>query len=641
MTLKTTMQTAFRAIAKKPLQMAYSTPVRRLARKALNSDSGAFLRSHTDRYGLDDRLRRLTSEQLKLGKYFAKVNVTLSQHNTSSEYTLSSPSGAVLRIYTEQLSDSSQLQLKNLVVDEKDAQRYKFEPEVAEFSLTIGNGAFTTETQVKYDRQIGLQQHGRLYYATRGNVTNPTRIIFTFPDFGKTGAPIPYPVDTLSGVADSELESTLIVCFQDRYGTEGSSMLRNSSGECIMTDVSSEIEDIRDLYKVAQENLMFFGAGKGGSAAIIFARPYLSSRLLLVAPYLNMTSCVQHRTCVPFLQPITLPDDCPEPEDLLRFYALNGRAIDYIYNDDHSRNQSIIECLNGAEGLRKFRTSATSTRIEDHSYPTIVFLVHSFLARSEICELRATSYVRFEEEDFWGIQVRHKPLDLGGSSNWYIELASEDSPIFMQEVSLHDYPFVKFTSRDQYIDGRLVSRPFRLAITAYTKNGKLFRGVLSDQTETKQTTHQAERERTIVDESLRPKPLADDFIELEASPQWNILSSGGSTGTFRSTAYAPAAGWSAVLITDWNPTDEDADALHSYGYERSRVVSVWSLENVDLRILLSRIAALAGRDRLSVFDYRIDSKAIDAADLYPSSPFRFTVHLPQKAVGPTQQPTSN
>src|SRR5699024_5810849 len=133
-----------------------------------------------------------------------------------------------------QLPAQGHLEIRNLVVNDLAPGENERSNNSVQFQLTVGNGAFTTASQVRYDRAHRIQQHGDIHYATRGNTSTPRKLIVAFPDFAKPTSPVQYPIDIADDIGATELHEAIIVSFQDRYSHNGTFLFWDSSGRSML-----------------------------------------------------------------------------------------------------------------------------------------------------------------------------------------------------------------------------------------------------------------------------------------------------------------------------------------------------------------------------------------------------------------------
>ncbi|WP_347039998.1 hypothetical protein AAHB37_07875 [Glutamicibacter halophytocola] len=92
----------------------------------------------------------------------------------------------------------------------------------------------------------------------------------------------------MKALTEHDLRETLMICFQDRYLAAGSYMMVDNSGRPLYGRVKRIIDSFISKYRIQEQNLMFFGASKGGSIAINYAEEYAGSHLLLAVPQMNL-----------------------------------------------------------------------------------------------------------------------------------------------------------------------------------------------------------------------------------------------------------------------------------------------------------------------------------------------------------------
>ncbi|RBP62943.1 hypothetical protein DFO66_11247 [Brevibacterium sanguinis] len=461
-----------RTLANQAKRVAYSPTVRNLARTAITSEKAEPLRRKLADRGLEGHVRRFTSECLPEGMYFAKLTIDNWQEFNGQSFQLLQGSSVVYGNEIEPPPKGFPLEYRNIIVTSTDVSKFRLSID-SSFSLQIGHGAFTTPQQVSYDKQYGVEQHGDVFYSLRGNTTAPSKLLITFPGFGPSTSRISYAVSYLKALTDADLSDTLMVCFQDRYLAAGSYMLVDNGGRSLIQRVNDVIAEFVDRYGIAEDQMLFFGASKGGSIAIQYAENFPAARLLVAVPQMNLRYYLDK----PFFKDNIFAQEgmhsVPQPERLIRTYFTEGRTIDYFYtNTDEQSNHSLIELVEDIPGLSKYRVDGQHGEVARKALPTMLSIMRRFLSDRTGSSTTSVDEVHcFDHEGARAVQVRVDPDRTPESAaNWYLE-GSLGRTRFLQFLSDHDLPFVKYTNEQQRLHPEIDDLRGLHSVVAYDESG--------------------------------------------------------------------------------------------------------------------------------------------------------------------------
>lgn len=435
--------------------LAYSAPSRNLARKLVEDPSALRVREYLEKKGQGHKLRRLASQQLPEGAFFAKLTIKNWTKHRNKRFRLLKNGQLVYGNRIEAPSQGFELEYRNIVVTSEDPEDFSLDID-ADYTLLIGKGAFTTAQQQRYDEMHGIEQHGDLFYALRGNTRSPKRALITFPGFGPSTSRISYAINHLQGLSDEDLADTVVICFQDRYLTAGTYMLADNAGTSLRARVHEEIARLIDRFGVPEESLLFFGASKGGSIATLYAEGFPKARIIAVAPEMNLPYYLDTPFFRDNLFRLGALRQEPQPGQLMRRYFSEGRRIDYLYADgDELSNYSLIEFVSDIPGLSKYRINGDRGDIANQAMPTVLCLLKQFVggvADDEATDaLGCDQTLVFTDEHSTGVQVR-----LSNSSqirpNPLYNVILEGwlgRTRFLQLLTDHELPFIKYTAPSQ------------------------------------------------------------------------------------------------------------------------------------------------------------------------------------------------
>lgn len=579
-----------RRIAGLGKDLAYSSMGTGAARKILTSPSNSTARQFLKKKGLEGSLRRIASETLPQGTYFAKLTIARWQEHDGSSFRLLQGSKVVYGNRIEPPARGFPLEYRNIVVTSNDPSKFRLDIDVP-YELKIGRGAFTTPQQVKYDQQYGVEQHGDVFYSVRGNTKNPKKMIITFPGFGPSTTRISYAVSYLKALTVQDLKDTVMVCFQDRYLSAGSYMMVDSAGRPLYGRVCAVINQLLSQYRIGAGDVLLFGASKGASIAIHYARDYQDARLLLAVPQMNLPYYFNK----PFFRDNLFRNkalrDVEQPEAALRRYFAEGRKIDYFYtNSDELSNHSLIEFVRDVPNLTKYRVDGTHSDVAKNALPAMLGIIRDFLrggthARSITSEEANV----FEEDNGVQVQVRVDPASGGISgANWFLE-GQLGRTRFLQLMSEHAYGFVKYTSEGQKLSRAYDPLGELKHVVAIGPEGTLVRG---DLPQIALTGKGHRREERVKSEQL--SLAAGDTVE-------HAILDGERLGRFRYKVLAAKPNGHTLEVHFVDDVDAGVPALteDSVTGRLSHVIAVQLLDGWDLAdVLVLRLVVAAGAERL-------------------------------------------
>ncbi|MFW0185434.1 hypothetical protein ACN083_08025 [Rothia sp. CCM 9418] len=411
--------------------------------------------------GAHDRLERLGSERLEPGKYFAKLTIKNWEEYRDQKFRLYQNGKVVYGNQIEPPARGFPLEYRNIIVTSRDITNFSLSID-APFTLAISEGAFTTEQQVKYDIQYGVEQHDNVFYSLRGNTTNPSKILITFPGFGPSTTRVSYAVSYLKALTDQDLSDTLMICFQDRYMVSGTYMMCDSSRKALYPKVKKVLDNFKEKYNIEEDKMLFFGASKGGSIAIHYAQEFSQATLLLAVPQMNLPYYMnkpffRYNLYGTFRENLDQAPDISnlqQPEELLRSYLEEKRTIHYFYTtSDELSNHSLIELVRGVPNLTKYRINGKHGEVARIALPAILNIIRDFLGTGTERSIACEDVRTFHDEQFLYSQLRiESGLPESASSdtetNWFIEADDEGTKLRVLLTS-HSYDFVKYTKPAQ------------------------------------------------------------------------------------------------------------------------------------------------------------------------------------------------
>ena len=460
--------------------LAYAPSLRNAARKILNSERAEPVRAAMKKRGLEGRMLRYTSESLPAGQFFAKLTIDDWERFNGQSFQLRQGEHVVYGNEIEPPAKGFPLEYRNFVVSSSRTSDFYLDID-SRYTLQIGHGTFSTPQQRGYDEKYNIRQHGNVFYSLRGNTSSPSKVIVTFPGFGPSTSRISYAVSYLKDLTDSELADTLMICFQDRYLAAGSYMLVDSAGRSVVDEVNAVIDGFLQHHEIDDNNMLMFGASKGGSIAIQYADRFPNAQLLLAVPQMHLRYYLNK----PFFHDNLFKQaglhDIPQPATLLRRYFSEGRTIHYFYtHEDEQSNFSLIETVADVENLTKYRFDGKHGDVARKALPSMLGIVRRFLTkRPDSRTVPVLSDRIFQGERSVGFQARIDDSQATQTpANWYLQ-GSLGRTRFMQSLTDHKYPFVKYTNDKQRLSQDIDDLASIERIVALDRNGNRWEGDVS------------------------------------------------------------------------------------------------------------------------------------------------------------------
>ncbi len=553
--------------------------------------------------GVEDHVRRIASETLPEGMYYAKLTIRQWKAYEGKPFRLLMGEDLVYGNEVEAPAAGFPLEYRNIIVSSKRAADFRLDIDVP-YKLAISRGSFTTAQQAEYDQKYNVVQHGDVFYSLRGNTLNPTKLFITFPGFGPSTARVSYAVSNLKDITEADLSDTLMVCFQDRYLAAGSYMMVDNSGRPLFERVHQVIEDLRSKHSIEQSKILLFGASKGGSTALHYAQGFPQAQLLLAVPqmelpyYFNKPFFRNNLFTNPLLQSVE------QPKDLLRKYFAQGRRIDYFYtNDDELSNQSMIEFATDVPNLTKYRVAGVHGAVARTALPAMLGIMREFLTETENCTFVCDEVRTFAHGNELQVQLRlDEAASKVSSANWFLE-GSLGSTRFMQILTEHSYAFAKYTAADQQIFADHDQLDEVVAVTAIESTGARWRSELESPI----------RREIVVGSQAR---VASGPMELESGAERDYaILAGSKFGRFRYSSRRVADSGDAVEVHFVPDLDtSEATGLGTESNIVSHVVRVQSLDGgslADLMALRIVIGARAVKLLIVVHEGAMDIEACE------------------------------
>lgn len=446
-------------------EIAYSPFGRGLARAITKIPDVLPVKKFLEAKGLDDYVRRLASQGLPDGKFYAKLTIGRWKPWEGKVIKLLHGDVTVFSAVVKPPMHGNQLIFRNIIVEAGQASEFRLDTDVP-FKLAISPGAFTTQQQSTHEAKYQVSHDDGIHYGVRGNTHNPTRMIVAFPEHGEPSAPITYRINPLESISDNDLKSTIVLSFQDRYLHSGSYMTVDNWGHQLSERVAGVIESFRERHEISGGKIMFTGRHAGASMAIIHAKCFPESQLLIVAPHLILEH--QHPVGTSY----------EEPRDLLTWYISQGRQIVYFSLGADLWNATGLAEDRGS--LTIYRMSGVATSAAKAVDTTQKALIHQFLGCGSVTRFRCEEAKVFWTDEGAQIQLRvDDPASSVESGSWFVGGIQGDLKFF-QLMSEHSLPFVKYTAINQLVlDGSGHNTEFSLA-AAFLPDGSRWEAELPE-----------------------------------------------------------------------------------------------------------------------------------------------------------------
>lgn len=435
--------------------LAYSPPVRGLARQLEDWPAAA---GAIEKRGRGELLRRIASESLPAGQFYARLTILNWKKHRGADVLLLERGQVVYGNRNQAPPEGAPLEYRNIVVTSSDPADFTLDPP-ARYRLDFSRGAFSTPEQDSYDQRYGVRRQDGLYSSVRGNTISPTRLLVTFPGFPPANSRVSYAVSYLKALTDEDLADTLMVCFQDRYGVAGTYMVHDNAGHPLTGRITAAITALMQRHGIAEEDVLLFGASKGGSIATMTARCLPGARQVLVVPQMSLP----YYLAKPVLRGGLFRDrtlwEVEQPGILMRRHLAEGRRIDWFYSDsDESSNVSVIEYARDAPGLTKHRIGGAHASVARRSMPTVLALLRGFAQGADQGAGEAPFEVVEVTSSMRGDQVAHRVQfaddSVPATANVYLEGAL-GSTRFRQLLSPGADPTARWTAPAQRTDPTL------------------------------------------------------------------------------------------------------------------------------------------------------------------------------------------
>lgn len=434
---------------------AYSGVGRRAARwLRTRVDASAVAETNrVSRLARSGEIERIASPALGRGLVYCKLTIRGWQAYLGQDFVLEVDGDIVYGNRIERPQKGFPLEYRNIVMPKEDVCRARLSLD-ADFVLQPNLGTWTTPQQRAYDAKYGVKQHEHMYYSLRGNLESPSHLIVTFPGFGPSSTRISYAVSYLQFLGHDVLERAAVLAFQDRYGVAGTYMRFDSGGNPIIGDVMEEVEAVRRRLGVAEENVVLFGASKGGTIALFAAEGMPRARLLLVVPQLDLPYYFSKPFFRRNLGEVAGYWKLEQPGDLLIRYVSEGRLVDHLISyDDELSNVSISDFSIGGAGYRRYRFACGHGQVARRGLPLINSLIREAVGLGgetsiDLLDLREYSS---DIDNASRLQMRLAAASVVPAKGLYFACFEEDGVFLGVELTSGANPHLAFSNCAQLV----------------------------------------------------------------------------------------------------------------------------------------------------------------------------------------------
>lgn len=390
--------------------------------------------------------------------YYLKISIPNNESYYGKRIKLFNQEKLIWGIEIERGPNGYPIEYRNIIVQDKNELNYQLNDMTIEHTIEISNTRFSTPEQDDYDLKYKVKEEDGLYFAKHGNEINPKKILVTFPGFGPSTTRISYAISSMTSFSTNQIimDNMLIVAMQDRYYSAGNYMLETDFGEALYPRFCRMIQKLLTQYQLSEEDLIFFGASKGGNIALRYFENFTKGHLIISAAQLHLHYYFQSK---PFFRNNlfhvykNIQDNTRE---LLERYIEQNASVDFLYTDnDELSNYGITNMLTGTTSFRKYRIAGAHGAITNKAMITIEHLVTRLVEQSN--EVKLLDYTNFEfyREDNRLYAKCEIPMlkTCQMDVNMYLGFQDEDKRLMLlQNITRIENTAYFIAKEDEYID---------------------------------------------------------------------------------------------------------------------------------------------------------------------------------------------
>lgn len=306
------------------------------------------------------------------------------------------------------------------------------------FSSEINVEKQYTQMQITYDKKHNIINDESLIYALNGNKSNPKKILVTFPGFMLSTSDIQYPLTMFGSFLKNKyiMDNYLIIAFQDRYFASGTYMLFNDDKVEMKKKIEEKIVNLSKKYSIKENDIVFFGASKGGSIAINTIENFPLATLIISVPQMDIEYYLKNRSTLVLPSKNVYADaKIPDIMKLYQQYNSEKRKIYHLFstNDDMS-NMNFIEKTKFSKTTTLFPSTLEHGKVTSNNLVLIEKLLHDLCCPIEhvINVNRFTNYNNKVEIDFSNLEPENNNFV------YYLQIVNKILPKYEYLLECHN-----------------------------------------------------------------------------------------------------------------------------------------------------------------------------------------------------------
>ncbi|MGL4662903.1 MAG: hypothetical protein ACRCV7_04425 [Culicoidibacterales bacterium] len=398
------------------------------------------------------------AEKRNANHYYLKISIPNNENYYGKRIKLFNRGKLIWGIEIERGPNGYPIEYRNIIVPDNNVLDYQLNDMSIEYAIDISETQFSTSEQDEYDLKYKVKEEDGLYFAKHGNEINPRKILVTFPGFGPSTTRISYAISSMTSFSTNQIimDNMLIVAMQDRYYSAGNYMLETDFGEALYPRFCRMIQKLLTQYQLQEEDLIFFGASKGGNIALRYFENFTKGHLIISAAQLHLLYYFQSK---PFFRNNlfhvykNIQDNTRE---LLKRYIEQNASVNFLYTDnDELSNYGITNMLTGTTSFRKYRIAGAHGAITNKAMITIEHLVTRLVEQSnEVKPLDYTNFEFYREDNRLYAKCEIPMLKTCQMDvNMYLGFQDEDKRLMLlQNITRIENTAYFIAKEDEYID---------------------------------------------------------------------------------------------------------------------------------------------------------------------------------------------
>ncbi|WP_270264938.1 hypothetical protein [Lactococcus formosensis] len=236
-------------------------------------------------------LTRYKTIELNQVKKYLNININYKKAKIFKQEIIIKENGRNLyKLYPPNNQEGTKGKFYNIVLDtENNEYQLLTTLEDEDFSFFFSDQRTYTPEEKERDEKYLIKSEEisnvRICLSER-IIGTPQRILITFPGFGYHYKELQYPVSTLSSI--NNLENVLVLAFQDSYLIDGSYMQLDDNGYPIKNSIVMKIRKEMEKYNLHEDEILFFGASKGGTIALSYIDDFPKANYTAIVPQVSL-----------------------------------------------------------------------------------------------------------------------------------------------------------------------------------------------------------------------------------------------------------------------------------------------------------------------------------------------------------------